>query len=109
MEISLNKVNDTTVVSLAGHLDAITSSEVHEKLEEIVSTGVNRLVLDLHLLDYISSAGLQVILLTAKKISAAKGFFALANLKEDVKDVFEMSGFTSFLNIFNSVDESVQS
>jgi anti-sigma B factor antagonist len=105
MEITSEKLNDYLVIKIKGHLDAVTSSSASEKLSELIENGESKFILDLTDLDYISSAGLQTVLLAAKKISSQKGTFALTNLKEEVFEVFEISGFTSFLNIFDSNED----
>ena len=109
MNINTENIKDNIVVHLKGHLDAITSPGIHKDLFELIDKGNSRIVLDLAELEYISSAGLQIILHTAKKINSLNGRFALASLQEEVFNVFELSGFTSFLNIFPTLDEALNS
>ncbi|MNL88983.1 putative anti-sigma factor antagonist BtrV [compost metagenome] len=68
---------------------------------------MQRLVFDLSSLDYISSAGLRVILLAGKRLRASKGKLVLVGLQTMVREVFDMSGFLSLFAITATLDEGV--
>ncbi len=98
MEISKYKVEEYLKVTVKGRLDTNTAPELEKSiLEEMES--INKLDLDLSDLDYISSAGLRVVLMLHKTLSAKKGVLKILHPKEEVMDVFDMTGFSSFLNI----------
>ncbi len=85
------------VVELEGRLDTTTAPQLEEELKNSLD-GVTELVLDLETLEYISSAGLRV-LLSAYKTMRGKGSMKITNANELVKEVFEVTGFSDFLPI----------
>ena len=88
--------NDAVTLTLEGRLDTITAPDLEK---EIVSlTEASSLELDFSKLDYISSAGLRV-LLTAHKTFAKKGGMIIKNVNETVLDIFEVTGFRDILSI----------
>lgn len=92
------KINgDDTVVELEGKLDTTTAPELDESLAGIVDT-VKSLVLDFSKLEYISSAGLRVILKTHKSVSA-NGNMKLIGVNDSIMEVFDITGFSDVLNI----------
>jgi anti-sigma B factor antagonist len=66
------------------------------------------MVVDFGSLDYISSAGLRVILKTTKDIKRVEGVFVLCAMKDYVREVFEIAGFDAFLPIFTSLEDALQ-
>ncbi len=97
MTISKNQINGTLELSLEGRLDTMTAPELEKELKESLD-GVEKLVLDLKKLEYISSAGLRV-LLSAHKQMAAKGGMKVINVNDIVSEVFELTGFSDILDI----------
>ena len=98
MEIIKTKENNILCVKLVGRLDTNTSTELEEAIKND-QEDVSEINLDLKELDYISSAGLRLILVMHKNMSAKKGKLTVLNPKDDVMEVFDMTGFSSFLNI----------
>lgn len=106
MAFELSQVGTVHVARLRGRLDSANSPELERGLREISETGGARLLFDLTELDYISSAGLRVLLLAAKKLRAATpaGRLAMAGVHGHVREVFEMSGFLTLFPVADSVD-----
>ena len=97
--MTINKTlngNELTV-ALEGRLDTTTAPDLEKDLKASLD-GVNTLILDFSKLDYISSAGLRV-LLSAHKTMNAKGGMKVTNVNEIVNEVFEVTGFSDILNI----------
>ncbi len=107
MEIIESKVGTTLILSLSGRLDATTSPELEKLVMRQVQAGSDRLLFDFSKLQYISSAGLRVLALALKQISSRGGHMALCSLREPVKMVFDVSGFTSFFSISASREEAL--
>ncbi|MEW6669162.1 MAG: STAS domain-containing protein [Thermodesulfobacteriota bacterium] len=107
MEIDKRKEKDALVISVKGRLDAVTSPVLEKDLTELMAGGEKFLVVDLGDLDYISSAGLRTILASTKKLKEKQGKLLLASLKSVVKEVFEISGFSSIIPIYESVDSAL--
>lgn len=97
MNINIKKENDATIIELAGRLDTTTAPEL-EKAINAEGEELKSLVLDFNGVDYISSAGLRV-LLTAQKKMNAQGSMELVGVSEAVMDIFEMTGFADILVI----------
>ena len=108
MKITRNKKDGTMHLSIAGRLDAVTAVEADNDFNKIIAEGHNNLLIDLNELDYISSAGLRVLLVVAKRIQQNNGKVVLCSLTTNVKEVFEISGFSSIFNIFPTSDEAIQ-
>ena len=95
---STKNLNGTALeIALAGRLDTMTAPELEAELNKDLG-GADSLTLDFGKLDYISSAGLRV-LLTAHKAMAAKGGMKICNVNEVVQEVFEVTGFADILTI----------
>lgn len=91
-------VNDKkATLSLAGRLDTLTAPELDAAIKEIVPD-LDELILDLTELEYVSSAGLRV-LLTAQKTMNAQGKMTVKNVNETVAEIFEVTGFSDILTI----------
>ncbi len=106
MEISNRKQGNALVVSVQGRMDAVTAPEFEKELERLMGGDETMFVIDLAGLDYISSAGLRSILALAKKLKTGGGVLHLAAMQDVVKEVFDISGFSSIIPIFGSVDEA---
>ncbi len=107
MEITQTVQNDILILNIKGRLDANTSLQFEEKMIGLINDGNHKILLDLKELDYISSAGLRVLILSAKKLKTAEGIFVLASLKEQIKEIFDIAGFTAIFSISNSVEEAI--
>ena len=97
MNINIEKVDNSTIFKLEGRLDTVTAPE----LEQVINNkgeALENLVLDFSGINYISSAGLRVLLGAQKKMNA-QGSMELINVSEDVMDILEMTGFADILVI----------
>jgi len=95
MEIQVTKEKDTVVVTVKGRIDAVTAPEFEKQLADQMAAGEKMFLLNFSGLEYISSAGLRSILVTAKQLKAKEGKLFFAELQRTVKDVFKISGFGS--------------
>ena len=108
MEINERRAADILTLSLSGKLDSTTSKLFEEKILGQIESGERRIVIDLAQLDYISSAGLRVFLLANKRLSSANGKIALCSLKDQVKEVFDIAGFSSIFSIHGSHEDATK-
>ena len=97
MKITKNLNGTNLEIALEGRLDTTTAPELEQELKASMD-GANALTLDFGKLDYISSAGLRV-LLSAHKAMSKKGGMKVTNVNEIVKEVFDVTGFADILNI----------
>ncbi|MEX2181450.1 MAG: anti-sigma factor antagonist [Gemmatimonadaceae bacterium] len=106
MEITTRTQDDVTIVALAGNLDSVTSPEAQQVLDAILAGGARKLAVDFTALDYISSAGLRVLLGAAKRMTATGGALRTFGLNDTVREVFDISGFSTILAVFPSEAEA---
>lgn len=97
MNIQKTLSGTTLMVALEGRLDTTTAPKLEEELRSSVD-GITRLVFDVEELEYISSAGLRV-LLAMQKLMNQQGEMVLQNVNEAVMEVFEVTGFSDILRI----------
>lgn len=97
MTIQEIRDNENLTLQLGGRLDTTTAPDL-EKVVNAQLDGVKNLVLDMKELKYVSSAGLRVILSIQKKMNV-QGNLKLTNVCDEIKEVLEITGFTSFLTI----------
>jgi anti-anti-sigma factor len=108
MEIRTHEKNNVSVLELIGNLDTSTSPEAESKVNELLDSGVTKLVINLEKTDYLSSSGLRVFLGAAKKAMAIGGKVALCSPNTLVKEILQHSGFDSIIDIRYSLEEAVQ-
>jgi anti-anti-sigma factor len=99
MEIAQEHQGEVVIVTLTGRLDSSAAQSAESKLGDTIGTGVPHVAIDMSGLDYISSAGLRVLLVLAKKVQQAKGKVALFGLMPNVREVFSVSGFDTIFSI----------
>jgi anti-anti-sigma factor len=92
--------NGATVVHLQGNLDTGTAPELQSHLDALIDAGASTVIADLSAVDFVSSAGLRVILATAKKLRP-NGTLRLFGLNASVREVFDVSGFATIIPIFD--------
>ena len=109
MEIKVSQLNDYTVVSIHGRVDTMTAGDFENKIMEILDGGVKNLLLDCSNLAYISSSGLRVFLVAQKKMMATGGTLKLCCLKPEIKEIFDISGFSSIFSIFPDAENATGS
>ena len=97
MTIEIKRNAEETIIELAGRLDTNTAPALDKTISNDIE-GTKNLVLDLKSLEYISSAGLRVLLSAQKKMQKI-GSMKVINVCEEVMDVFEMTGFADILTI----------
>ncbi len=93
MQISETKQDGVTIVAPVGRVDSTTSPALDAQLLGLARSGQHRVVIDFSGVEYISSAGLRVMLSLAKRTKESKGRLALAGLGDSVRQVFELAGF----------------
>ncbi len=108
MEIREDKRGDVKIIGLCGKLDANSSPGVEKRLLAILDQGEVRIVFDFSELNYISSLGLRVLFVVAKRVQEEKGRLALASLSSHIYEIFKIVGFTNVFSIYPTSDEAVK-
>ena len=106
MQFSTRTSNNIHIVAIAGSLDSATAPEAQKSLDAVLADA-KKVVLDFSGLDYISSAGLRVLLGAAKKLRASGGTLGIFGLNQSVREVFEISGFSTILSVYQSEAEAL--
>lgn len=115
MDISHRRLNRVDVVTVAGRLTAAEAPELQERLNQLFNEGRYRILLDFANLDYISSPGLRVLIEARKRAREWKltdfdrGDVRIVNLPPRIKEVFDLTGFTSLFHIYDDLVEAVGS
>ena len=97
LKVTMSKDGAEYTFALEGRLDTLTSPDLEDQLEEIYE-GAEKLIFDLGKLEYISSAGLRVLLGAAQEMED-RGEMVVCNVTPAVKDVFDVTGFSDTFNI----------
>lgn len=107
MEIEINDQDTVTILVLRGRLDTNSSAEAENRTLDLIHQGKIRIVFDFSNVEYISSAGLRVVLKAAKHVQAAGGDMAIFGMRDKIREVFEMSGFLKILTVRERREEAV--
>jgi anti-sigma B factor antagonist len=100
MQISESNHQGLAVLAISGRIDATTSEQLKQKLLATIGDRAIRLVLDFARVEFISSIGLRVLVVTAKRVAAVRGKMVFCGLAGPVREVFELAGFTSVVPFF---------
>lgn len=106
MDSEFEERGDVIVVRVKGRLDAASTPQLENRLNSLIESGHFKLVFNLGEVDYLSSAGMRLLLSTSKKLKALEGKVLVCNLNEDLMKVIHMAGFTHVIEIYPSESES---
>ena len=107
MEIIEENQGGINIYKLNGRLDSNTSQGFEKKIFQAIDDGSKNMIIDFKNLDYISSAGLRVILKATKALKREDGKIMLCDMQDYIKEVFEISGFDSFMPIVGSMGDAL--
>lgn len=107
MDIANRKEGKAVIMTVRGRMDAITATEFDKEIGVIIGNREKLIIIDLSGLDYISSAGLRSMLSASKTLKGEGGNIILTSLKDVVREVFEISGFSAILPIYESVETAL--
>ena len=99
MEMNIRKSGAVDIVDIQGNLDTSTALEAENFFSSMIEEGARRILVNGTTLDYISSAGLRILLVSGKKLKELEGELRLTALNESVHEVFEISGFDTIFNV----------
>jgi anti-anti-sigma factor len=107
LEVTHEKLGGIVAVRIKGRLDVGSAKRLEDHLQALMNEGENRLVVDFSELDYISSSGLHVLLLAAIRAKDARGGVALCGMRDHIRAVFDIAGFSHVFPIYGSQDEAL--
>jgi anti-anti-sigma factor len=108
MKLESTTIDTVTLLELEGNLDTNTSVDAQEYINGLIDDGSTKLLTDFAKVDFVSSAGLRVLLATAKRLGGSGGSLRICGLNEAVNEVFEISGFSTILEVFPTRDDAMQ-
>lgn len=108
LRIQLEEIEHRIILRIDGRLDAASAPLLERKINSLIDEGHYHLILDFSRVDYLSSAGMRVLLSATKKLHAKKGNFILFGVAEDVGDIIRMAGFDKILRICATEKEALQ-
>jgi len=100
LKIDVEEVGGRCTLRLEGRIDAVTTPALEREIKHLFDTGHKRLLLDFLKVEYLSSAGMRLLLSSTRKFKEAKGHFVLCNLDEDVMEIIKVAGFERVLRIY---------
>lgn len=110
MQVTAMRHADVLVVAVTGRIDYMNAEDFKSALQPHLlncAAGGDQVVLDLARLEYVSSAGLRVLMIAAKDVRARKGRFVAVSLQPVVREIFEISRFTLVFDLFDSVQDAL--
>ncbi len=108
LEIKSIKQTNSIIFELKGRIDGLSTPELEKSFEARLLEGARKFIIDFTSVSYISSMGLRVFLSVQKKLKKIGGEIVLASMPDNIKGVFDTSGFSSIFSIFLSVDEAIK-
>lgn len=105
MEVQVEEKGDVIVISVQGRLDAASSPQLEKKINAIIESGHFKIILNLSGVDYLSSAGMRLMLSVSKKLKHLEGKIVACGLNDDVMDVIKMAGFHQVLELYATEEE----
>lgn len=108
MAVVIDKVDGAVVIAVEGQINSANAPALETDLLSRIDQGERRVVLDLGLLSYISSAGLRVVLMMAKRLRQTDGKLVLCGLQSRVREVFDISGFLAILTVVETREDALR-
>ncbi|MBI9067048.1 MAG: STAS domain-containing protein [Salinivirgaceae bacterium] len=106
MEIVTKKDNSFTVFEIKGRLDTTNYLDLEKEFTRQIDNGDRQILVDCDRLDYVSSSGLRVFLIALKELKKLGGKFVMCNLQNSIQEIFEISGFISIFDVYQTKDEA---
>ncbi|MDR0412736.1 MAG: STAS domain-containing protein [Dysgonamonadaceae bacterium] len=107
MEVKINIQDNIATIAVKGSIDSKTSGEFSTQIMDRISS-TDHVLLDFSDVDFVSSAGLRVLLMIYRQIKSKNGKVVLVGLLDEIKDVMSMTGFINFFEIADSVDVALK-
>lgn len=107
VNVKEEKRGEILILQFTGRLDAISTPETEKKVLTYINAGQRKIILDFSGVDYISSAGMRMLLITTKKLKSISGQLVLCSITTNVMDVFKMSGFDHVLEMTKTKEDAI--
>jgi anti-anti-sigma factor len=107
MEVRIREQDGITIASLVGKLDSSSAADVQDVLLKKITKGI-KFVFDMESCTFVSSAGLRMLLIIAKRVKIDNISAAMAAVSGEIMEVMEMTGFDDMFDSYNTVDEAIK-
>lgn len=107
-QMQQERQENVLVLHISGRLDSLSSQELEQSIAKLIAQGETRILFDFRGVDYLSSAGMRMILATFKKIQGVLGQMALCSVGDGVMDILKMSGFDALLHVYSTKEEAIR-
>ncbi len=108
MKLTVGHAGEVKIVRIEGELNTLTSPDAEAQLTLLIDAGATKVVVNFERLDYISSAGLYILLATAKQLRVSGGELRVCSLSDLVQEVFHISGFDSIVSVSKNEAEALK-
>ena len=108
-EIETVQQDGIVILNLKGRVDATNSGQVHDKVMEEIKNGCNKMIINFDDVNYISSAGLRVLIFATKSFQKSSGSFSVCSLNENILKIFEISGLANLFTIHGDLTTAINS
>ena len=108
MNFSQDSQGSNTIIRCEGRLDATSSPQLETAMNGLVDENQNHILIDFNKVDYLSSAGMRLLLSMTKRLNSSEGKLVLCSIHDDVMEIIRMAGFEQILNICNSEEEALK-
>lgn len=105
MNVDITTNENMTIISIEGSIDSKTAGELQSKIMGKVSE-TDKVILDLTKVDFVSSAGLRLLLMIYRQIKSKNGKIILVGVSDEIKDVMAMTGFINFFEFSQTIEEA---
>ncbi len=106
-DIQTENKDGFVIVHLKGRIDATNSGQVHEKIMHEIKKGCGNMIVNFSEVNYISSAGLRVVIYASKSLAKSSGSFSICSLNDNLRKIFEISGLVDLLSIHDDLESSL--
>ena len=108
MPLSIESTDNAHIIALQGQINSANAATVETEVLAVLQKGAKNVLLNMTELSYISSAGLRVVLVLAKRLKQAGGKLVIYGMQAHVREVFDISGFLAILNVTATRNEAVE-
>lgn len=109
MQLEVKQTGEIRVLIFEGNLDTNTSPDAETTINGLIDNGAQKILVNFENLNFICSAGLRVLLATAKKLKGTGGDLKICGLNPTAQEVFDISGFSNILTVVSSEDDALGS
>lgn len=108
LEVVLEELEGKAILRISGRLDAASTPVLEKKMNQLLGDERNILLLDFAQVEYLSSAGMRLLLSFTKKLKEKQGFLVIFSIGEESMEIIKMAGFEHILNICSTEQQALQ-